>query len=448
MVFISAQPDDIYFIWQLELQLRNFHSFGISKKEIHIIIGHNPIVGLKSEFQQFIQDNKDLALFFPYPDTRKEPSYLSSIRPHLLEKHWKNNPELKDKTIFYHDSDVLFTRKMKIKNILNNTINYVSNTKHYLDSKYIISHSNKKTFQKMCKVIGISAKKIYKNDNNTGGAQYILKNIDEHFWKKVYDDSENIFKLLSDFNKEERQKTIIDTNYKPKEIQGWCSDMWSILWNLLYFKQKVQVHSELDFSWPTDNISYWKKKAIHHYAGEHENKNLFFYKRDYIHYSPWYDQKLYSIPNTNCSYPVVQLIKNRTKELSQKQSPLKNISFKFNKNNLEIKRYINSHFSFEENRCVIKRQIIELGNHKLIIQPQSIQKIDFLFETKKVNKIHFQNVFKIDQIFTDLFLKTLNHSILTINIKKFTKHNKLIVDIKNKNGNDILEIIDDVFLLL
>ena len=29
MIFISAKPDTIYFIWQLELQLRNFNSLDI-----------------------------------------------------------------------------------------------------------------------------------------------------------------------------------------------------------------------------------------------------------------------------------------------------------------------------------------------------------------------------------------------------------------------------------
>jgi hypothetical protein len=38
MIFLSAQPDDFYFTWQLELQIHNFNSLGdVTSTKIVII---------------------------------------------------------------------------------------------------------------------------------------------------------------------------------------------------------------------------------------------------------------------------------------------------------------------------------------------------------------------------------------------------------------------------
>lgn len=57
-------------------------------------------------------------------------------------------------------------------------------------------------------------------DESAGGAQYILKNMDSHFWRKAYSDSEAIYKILSDYNTEELQKSIINPDYHQKKIQS------------------------------------------------------------------------------------------------------------------------------------------------------------------------------------------------------------------------------------
>ncbi len=74
------------------------------------MIGYNPLTELKENFKIFIEENSNLAHFFTYPDTRNNPKYESSICPYLLEKHWVENPDVRNETIFYHDSDILFSR--------------------------------------------------------------------------------------------------------------------------------------------------------------------------------------------------------------------------------------------------------------------------------------------------------------------------------------------------
>ena len=40
-------------------------------------------------------------------------------------------------------------------------------------------------FEKMCDIIGVSAQEVIKNKSNTGGAQYIIKDIPSDFWHNV-----------------------------------------------------------------------------------------------------------------------------------------------------------------------------------------------------------------------------------------------------------------------
>lgn len=107
MIFLSAQPDDFYFLWQLQLQLYNFNCLGIRPENIHVLIGYHPDRGLSREFSDFI-DHCRKASFFTYPDNRPSKTYLPSIRPHIIAQHFDKHPRLQKETIFYHDSDVKY----------------------------------------------------------------------------------------------------------------------------------------------------------------------------------------------------------------------------------------------------------------------------------------------------------------------------------------------------
>lgn len=80
----------------------------------------------------------------------------------------------------------------------------------------MLSHTDEKVFEKITSAVGISMQDVTNIDENAGGAQYILKNIDPHFWRKVYSDSETIYTILSDYNTEELQKSIINPDYHQK----------------------------------------------------------------------------------------------------------------------------------------------------------------------------------------------------------------------------------------
>ena len=52
MLYLIVQPYTTYFIWQLELQLRNLYSLGIQKENIQVLNAYNKELGLNPDFQK------------------------------------------------------------------------------------------------------------------------------------------------------------------------------------------------------------------------------------------------------------------------------------------------------------------------------------------------------------------------------------------------------------
>ena len=115
--YICVQPRLLYYAWQVEVMINNFIKHGINPNNIDILVAWNPNDGTTS-----VQTNVDAwdklaahynsVRFFFYQDTRQQPiHYISSIRPNVLKQHFKAHPELESEAIFYHDCDIVFTRK-------------------------------------------------------------------------------------------------------------------------------------------------------------------------------------------------------------------------------------------------------------------------------------------------------------------------------------------------
>ncbi|MEO5991058.1 MAG: galactosyltransferase-related protein [Ferruginibacter sp.] len=324
MKYLSAQPDDYYFLWQLQLQLFNFSKLGISSKDIHVLIGYNAKKGLSKEFETFFCQNKQASIFL-YPDERKSRFYLSSLRPHIIAKHFRKHPELENQIIFYHDSDIVFNSLPDFDNLIKDDIWYVSDTRSYLDCDYIKRTAGEKVFHKMCDVVGIEPVIVENNNDNAGGAQYLLKECKTSFWQKLEKDCEGLYKLLEDYND---LAGFCNKKTNPKGIQAWCADMWAVLWNAWYFNYKVRIHKELDFCWPYDPIDHWKQKKILHYSGilSKDDKSV-FNKSIYLKYDPFYDNNINKINKKTCSFPLVQLIKEKRYELDKNRIHLTDVTF-------------------------------------------------------------------------------------------------------------------------
>ena len=217
--FICAQPRLVYYAWQVEVMINNFIKNGINPNSIDILVAWNP--NDKTNEPSTIEMWNKLAIhynsvrFFFYEDTREKPiRYISSIRPNILKQHFKAHPELKNEAIFYHDSDILFTKPFDWTPFLNDDILYLTDTNSYINSSYILS-KGEDVYNKMCEIVGIDTIIPKLMNSNSGGAQYILKNIDWQYWEKVEVDCEKLYFEISQLNQKKKKE---DPNHQELQI--------------------------------------------------------------------------------------------------------------------------------------------------------------------------------------------------------------------------------------
>ncbi|SDH45530.1 N-terminal domain of galactosyltransferase [Pedobacter terrae] len=308
MIYLSAQPDDTYFIWQLEIQLKNFNSFSINGEDIHVLIGFNEEKGLNHLYVDLSKRFEKYAKFFFYPDKRIRKQYVSSIRPHIIAQHFQVYTELGLEDIFYHDSDIIFTHALPdFERLCKDDIWYLSDAHTYLDSTYI-NDKGDTVLEEMCEIVGISAKQVIENDNNAGGAQALIKKVDYKFWLKIELDSENLYELLFENTKKYRAQFLkkkVKRNYVP--ISSWCADMWALLWNGILVAQ-VKIDKDLDFCWPHNDHSAWYDNKIFHNAGvNHLQDKQYFFKGNFMEEDP-YDYDFSFVSPQSCSYKYLEAV--------------------------------------------------------------------------------------------------------------------------------------------
>ena len=155
-------------------------------------------------------------------------------------------------------------------------------------------------------------------NSNSGGAQYLMKNVDWTFWEYVERDSEKLFKEITDLSNE---KVQLDRHTMPEgearqpyhPLQIWCADMWAVLWNGWLKGNETKVVSEMDFSWATDSFNRWNETTIYHNAGATCGCGGLFYKSLYMDVLPYSIEVEKFSKEKNCYNYVLEI-----KETSQK----------------------------------------------------------------------------------------------------------------------------------
>ena len=310
LTLICAQPCHTYYAWQIEVMLTNFKQNGLDKYDIVCLFGYNEsdddydkkLGGIKKVENKF----KNIASFHYYEDTRIFPlTYVSSIRPHILKKHFKKYPSLTNSRIFYHDCDIVFTKTPDfLDNIPQNDNHwYLSNTVDYIGADYIINSGGEDIYQKMCEIVGIHPNLVYSKQDQSGGAQYIMTGVDYWFWDKVERDSENMFREITELNALKKQDN------PSHDFQIWCSDMWAVLWNGWMRGFETFLVKEMDFTWAVEKVERWDDNYIFHNAGvEDKDKDTLFLKADFMNKYPYLETKEYS--KDYASYKYHEIIKS------------------------------------------------------------------------------------------------------------------------------------------
>lgn len=287
IIFVTAQPDVPYFHWQCEIYIYNFIEKGISPNQIHVLF--STLYNAKPTKGSLQLKNKYGVNVHHYNDDREDKSYIPSIKPYLIHKWLEEFPEY-GKMFFLHDADIVFRILPNFNVLTKDEITYTSDTIGYIGYNYIMDcckryktkHPNSKQgqlIQEMVDVVGISLDVVKNNQQNSGGAQYLIKNTNTELWKKIYKDCTPLYKQMLDYQKR--------FPINPGQIQFWTAEMWSVLWNLWLHGIETKITDELDFSWATNSVDVYNKKPILHMSGiTNDLKSNNFYKGEFINKNP------------------------------------------------------------------------------------------------------------------------------------------------------------------
>jgi hypothetical protein len=287
ILFVTAQPDVSYFHWQCRVYIHNFIEKGIKPEQIHIIFAM--VQGSKKPSEESLKLKELGVNVHHFLDERAQKHYIPNIKPFLIYKWLEKYPE-NGKCFFLHDADIIFRELPDFDKLTKDDVIYLSDTIGYIGYNYIMDcckryekkHPNSEKGQlisEMAEVIGISVETIKENQKNSGGGQYIIKDTDWFIWKKIYEECTPLYDQMMSYQKR--------FPISPGEIQFWTAEMWSLLWNLWFFKKETKVVSDLDFSWATDSLKEYEKKPILHMAGVTQDmKDKKFYKGEFIMTNP------------------------------------------------------------------------------------------------------------------------------------------------------------------
>lgn len=261
--------------------LTNFLEMGIPGDNIHILGSTwgprvaEPWLKLQNKFTQ--------VNFFFYVDSTPRRKYIPSLRPHILAKHFKQYPKLSQECVLYHDSDIIFLKSPGFSELLQGDVWYVSDTASYLSASYVKS-KGLGLYEEMCSIVGIDPSIPEANEDNTGGAQYIMKGLTSEFWAKVERECTSMFTFLD----AHRRKHPDTPDYHG--IQHWTTDMWVVLWNAWLAGKQVRTHGLLEFAWAKDLNPHPKDPYILHNAGVvGDEQDKFFHKSKYTNRLPYFD---------------------------------------------------------------------------------------------------------------------------------------------------------------
>lgn len=289
MKFVCAQPANIYYAWQTEVFLQSLEQHGVDLTTVDVVCVEpgNPVE--RALWDKLVA--RYPARFRFYTDQRVSRGYISSIRPNILKQHWDAHPELEREVVFYCDCDIILTKPPEWSHLESGSTWYASDCRFYISANYLVSKNYTRpstgevvnVYQSLCEIVGIHPSMPVNNELNSGGAQYIMKNVSADLWAKVERDSEAIYQWFVEDNRKEQPE-------KYHQTQCWTADMWALLWNAWLIGHEVKVVPEMKFGWAPEEIECVKKCTILHNAGVIKATSIsdrLFFKSDYMDRLPY-----------------------------------------------------------------------------------------------------------------------------------------------------------------
>lgn len=287
MKYIFCQPAVLKFQWQLDVALNSLKRNGVAMNDVVLLFTkHSPKV------PKYLA-NKYGVETHVYIDQREDKGYIPSVRPYLWYRYLSENSKREKETYCYLDSDTLLLKPLDLPEYRADCW-LCSDCNGYLNLNYIRQcESGPDILQKMAEIVNVTVESLETINLNSGGAQWIICDPTAKYWEKVYNDSNSLYQYFQ----------TVDSN-----IQKWTAEMWSQLWNMMYFNIGPMVTDSLSFCWATDPIRKWNESTFYHDAGATEKTPDLFQKRVYTKKSP-FDDDLSFVTSEKCSYNYVQAIK-------------------------------------------------------------------------------------------------------------------------------------------
>ncbi|WP_461217369.1 hypothetical protein [Lactococcus cremoris] len=251
MKFLFAQPAKKRFAWELHTVINSLSKLGVDKKDIILLFA--------KEDDSVLMEFNDCKVY-SYEDDRFDKSYIPSIKPYLFYRYLSEDSERENETYVYLDSDTVILDLEAFKVPATKSRWYCSDTISYIGLDYIKSVTNSsRTLEVMTDAIKVPIEWLESIQNNSGGAQWVIKNPRAGYWHDVYVNSIVLYRAI-----------------EPLEttLQKWTAEMWAQLWTMYHYGITPKVSKKLDFAWSTDD-ELGNKKIIHN-AGVTEDMDLFF----------------------------------------------------------------------------------------------------------------------------------------------------------------------------
>lgn len=263
MKLILAQPAIPRFQWELDVLLANIRQF--TDLEVVLLFTEHDFT-----VPQHFRDAGHSV--FTYSDLRDDTDYIPSVRPWLLWQYLRGDPAREQEDYFYIDSDVIFRDWPDFTTFTfdEHTVTG-SDCSGYLSLDYVLGcEKGQEIAAQMAAITSITVEQMQGVPGI--GAHLLLTNPTAAFWERAYNDSNKIHHYFQG----------IDSN-----IQKWTAEMWAQLWGWVREGIKPVATDELKFCLPTDDIARWDEVKILHNAGiQAEMSHEYFFKGQYVNYSP------------------------------------------------------------------------------------------------------------------------------------------------------------------
>lgn len=265
MKYICAQPETLYYRWQVDTMINSFLQNGVQESDI-IILSNTE----SEEFNVLKEKYPSVNFHRYYSPVHK---YQPAIKPYLMYLYFRDHPE--DEQYFYHDSDIVLTKPLPEFErgiFMSDTVSYIGH--HYIKSK------GQEVVDIVCDTVNIPEQTLIDKQEDSGGCQFVFNTLPSEVWKKAYEDSYKLWKNITAYNNLNADK--YEGTYA---LQVWTSEMWATLYAMWYYGYYGKVDERLNFAWSTDPISKLETTSILHNAGVSDQPRL-FKKSRYINELP------------------------------------------------------------------------------------------------------------------------------------------------------------------